>query len=241
VIQNHLLQIVSYLAMEAPSSTYAEAVRDEQVEVLRRIRPMSERDLVLGQFRAYTSERGVPPDSRVPTFAAMQLFVDSWRWEGVPLFVRAGKCLAASCTEIVVRLKEAPPVVFRDDSQHRSNYVRFRLAPRVTIDIGANAKLPGAGMSGQAVELSVVAGPRQGSGPRLGPYERLIGDAMIGDATLFARQDLVEAAWAIVDPVLTLERQPVLYECGSWGPQEANRLVGDEGWTVAPVESESLA
>ena len=192
-MQNHLLQIISYLAMEAPSSTWAEAVRDEQAKVLSNIRPISTADLVLGQFRGYTDESGVASNSRVPTFAAMHLFVDSWRWEGVPFYVRAGKCLRMTCTEIVVSLKEAPPVVFPDTTPRDGNYVRFKLAPRVAIDVGAYAKQPGEGMRGQPVELSVVAGTRQGLGGRLGAYERLLGDAMAGDATLFAREDVVEA------------------------------------------------
>ena len=236
VVQNHLLQIVSYLAMEAPSSTYPEAVRDEQAKVLRTVRQLSASDVVVGQFRGYRNERSVATDSQVPTFVAMRLFVDSWRWEGVPFYVRAGKCLHTTSTEIVVNLKEAPPVVFRETS-HGDNYVRFTLAPNVAIDIGASAKRPGEGMTGDPVTLSVVATAAQGQGTRLGPYERLLGDAMTGDATLFARQDVVEAAWAIVDPVLNAPKPLAMYECGSWGPDEANSLVEDiGGWmpTTAP-------
>jgi glucose-6-phosphate 1-dehydrogenase len=236
VVQNHLLQIVSYLAMEAPSSTYPEAVRDEQAKVLRTVRQLSASDVVVGQFRGYRNERSVATDSQVPTFVAMRLFVDSWRWEGVPFYVRAGKCLHTTSTEIVVNLKEAPPVVFRETS-HGDNYVRFTLAPNVAIDIGASAKRPGEGMTGDPVTLSVVATAAQGHGTRLGPYERLLGDAMTGDATLFARQDVVEAAWAIVDPVLNAPRPLAMYECGSWGPDEANSLVENlGGWmpTTAP-------
>ena len=228
VIQNHLLQMASYLAMEAPSSTYPEAVRDEQAKVLRTVRPLATDDLVLGQFRGYRNEPQVASDSRVPTFAAMRLFIDSWRWEGVPFYVRAGKCLHATSTEIIVNLKEAPPVVFNETS-HGDNYVKFTLAPNVAIDIGASAKRPGEGMNGEAVTLSVVATEMQGQGRRLGPYERLLGDAMIGDATLFARQDVVEAAWAIVDPILNVPVTPAPYECGSWGPPEADRLVAHIG------------
>jgi glucose-6-phosphate 1-dehydrogenase len=224
VIQNHLLQIVSYLTMEAPSSTWPEAVRDEQAKVLRTVRPLSTSDLVIGQFRGYRSEKQVAPDSEVPTFVAMQLFVDSWRWHGVPFFVRAGKCLQATATEIIVNLKEAPPVVFRETS-HGDNYVRFTLAPHVAIDLGASTKRPGEGMTGEPVTLSVVVREPQGQGVRLGPYERLLGDAMVGDATLFARQDVVEAAWAIVDPVLNAPMPLAMYDCGSWGPSEASRLV----------------
>jgi glucose-6-phosphate 1-dehydrogenase len=234
VVQNHLLQMVSYLAMEAPSSTYAEAVRDEQAKVLRTVRPLSIDDLVLGQFRGYRNEPQVARDSRVPTFVATRLFIDSWRWEGVPFYVRAGKCLQATSTEVVVNLKEAPPVVFRETS-HGDNYVRFTLAPNVAIDIGASAKRPGEGMTGEAVTLSVVATPAQGQGTRLGPYERLLGDAMIGDATLFARQDVVEAAWAIIDPVLNAPISPIPYDCASWGPPEADDLVARVGGWMPTV------
>jgi glucose-6-phosphate 1-dehydrogenase len=228
VVQNHLLQMVSYLAMEAPSSTYPEAVRDEQAKVLRTVRPLSADDVVLGQFRGYRHEPHVAKDSQVPTFVAMRLFVDSWRWDGVPFYVRAGKCLQATSTEIIVNLKEAPPVVFRNERSHGDNYVRFTLAPNVAIDIGASAKRPGEGMTGEPVRLSVVETAAQGQGTRLGPYERLLGDAMTGDATLFARQDVVEAAWAIIDPVLNAPKPLTTYECGSWGPEEANRFVASQ-------------
>ena len=241
VVQNHLLQIVSYLAMEAPSSTWPEAVRDEQAKVLRTVRPLSTTDLVVGQFRGYRNEPQVAPDSQVPTFVAMQLFVDSWRWDGVPFHVRAGKCLNATATEIVVDLKEAPPVVFRETNPHGDNYVRFTLAPNVAIDIGASAKRPGEGMTGEPVTLSVVTVEPQGQGTRLGPYERLLGDAMMGDATLFARQDVVEAAWAIVDPVLNAPMPMATYECGSWGPSEADRLVQTiGGWTPVAARDPQL-
>jgi glucose-6-phosphate 1-dehydrogenase len=241
VVQNHLLQIVSYLAMEAPSSTWPEAVRDEQAKVLRTIRPLSPSDLVVGQFRGYRDEPGVATGSSVPTFVAMRLFVDSWRWQGVPFHVRAGKCLRATSTEIVVNLKEAPPVVFREPS-HGDNYVRFTLAPHVAIEIGASAKRPGEGMTGAPVTLSVVEVEEQGHGTRLGPYERLLGDAMVGDATLFARQDVVEAAWAIVDPVLNVETQLASYECGSSGPAEADRMVeAIGGWMPASADPQPVA
>jgi glucose-6-phosphate 1-dehydrogenase len=233
VIQNHLLQIVSYLAMEAPSSTYAEAIRDEQAKVLRTVRPLSTDNTVFGQFRSYRDETGVASDSDVPTYAAHHLFIDSWRWEGVPFYVRAGKCLQSTCTEVVVELKPAPAVVFKEAQPRNGNYVRFRLAPQVSIAIGARAKRPGEGMSGQPVELSVV---EEDSALRLDAYDRLIGDAMAGDATLFARQDVVEAAWSIVDPVLQARSAINVYECGSWGPAAADRLVADVGgWTGRPT------
>jgi glucose-6-phosphate 1-dehydrogenase len=233
VIQNHLLQIVSYLAMEAPSSTYDEAIRDEQAKVLRRVRPLDRKDLVLGQFRGYRSEPGVEAGSRVPTYAALRLHVDSWRWDGVPFLVRAGKNLARTVTEVLVQLRSAPHVVFPQPPPS-DNYVRFRLSPDVSIAIGACAKQPGEGMLGSPVELSVVEQAMQGKAGRMLDYERLLGDAMMGDATLFARQDLVETAWSLVEPALHADVVAHEYEPGSWGPPEADRIVrGTRGWQTA--------
>jgi glucose-6-phosphate 1-dehydrogenase len=234
VIQNHLLQVVSYLAMEAPSSTYHEAIRDEQAKVLRTVRPLSVDNMVRGQFRGYRDEPGVAKDSYMATYAALRLWVDSWRWEGVPFFVRAGKCLKMTCTEVVVELKHPPPVVFHEPMPAVGNYVRFRLSPLVVIAIGARAKRPGEGMIGEPLELSVVEEPAQGQDGRMDAYERLLGDAMAGDATLFARQDVVEAAWAIVDPVIHGPSPMYEYECGSWGPPQAERLVADVGGWNTP-------
>lgn len=233
VIQNHLFQVLSLLAMEPPSSVSAEAIRDEQAKVLRTVRPMDPGDLVLGQFDGYRSEAGVAPDSRVPTYAALRLQVDSWRWAGVPFFVRAGKALARTVTEVTVELKQAPPVVFPDAAQRLGNYVRFRLGPQVAIAIGAIIKTPGERMAGKPIELSVV---RQDTADDMDAYERLLGDAMDGDATLFARQDVVENAWAIVDPLINATSHPVHeYTRGSWGPHEANRLVADVGGWNTPA------
>jgi glucose-6-phosphate 1-dehydrogenase len=229
VIQNHLLQVVSYLAMEAPPGTYDEAIRDEQAKVLRTVRPLSFEHMVRGQFRGYRDEPGVAKDSPVGTYAALRLYVDSWRWEGVPFYVRAGKCLKTTLTEVFVELRHAPQVVFAEPTPAMGNYVRFRLSPEVAIAIGARAKRPGEGMAGQPVELSVVEQPRQGEDGRMGDYERLLGDAMAGDATLFARQDVVEAAWAIVDPVIHDPSPLFPYEPGSWGPPEADGLVAEVG------------
>jgi len=234
VIQNHLLQIVSYLAMEAPSSTYHEAIRDEQAKVLRNVRPLSVDNMVRGQFRGYRDEPGVDKESYMATYAALRLWVDSWRWEGVPFFVRAGKCLSKTCTEVMVELKVPPPVVFSEARPSTGNYIRFRLSPQVVIAIGARAKRPGEGMKGEPVELSVVEEPEQGQDGRMEAYERLIGDAMAGDATLFARQDVVEAAWAIVDPVIHGPSPMFDYECGSWGPPQADRLVAEVGGWNTP-------
>jgi glucose-6-phosphate 1-dehydrogenase len=236
VIQNHLLQIVSYLAMEAPSSTIPEAIRDEQAKVLRNVRPMSVDNTVRGQFLGYRDEPGVSKTSPVPTYAALRLYVDSWRWEGVPFYVRAGKSLKMTTTEVIVELKNPPQVVFNEPTPSMGNYVRFRLSPQVVIAVGARAKRPGEGMAGRPVELSVVDEGKHPTddGPRVGDYERLLGDAMAGDATLFARQDVVEAAWAIVDPILHGPSPMYEYEPGSWGPPQADRLVADVGGWNTP-------
>jgi glucose-6-phosphate 1-dehydrogenase len=226
VVQNHLLQIVGYLAMEPPSAAWREALRDEQAKVLRTVRPLSAAEIVLGQFRGYRDQPGVSGQSKVPTYAALHLYVDSWRWQGVPFHVTAGKCLNTTRTEVMVKLKPPPGVVFTEPALPDTNYVRFTLSPKVSIALGARAKRPGEGMYGEPVELSVVAGETEA---HLDPYERLIGDAMSGDPTLFARQDAVEAAWAIVEPVLDSPGPLYVYECGSTGPAEARRLVGT-GW-----------
>jgi glucose-6-phosphate 1-dehydrogenase len=236
VIQNHLLQIVSYLAMEAPAGTYAEAIRDEQAKILRTVRPLSVENMVRGQFRGYRDEPGVAKDSYMATYAALRLYVDSWRWEGVPFFVRAGKCLAMTATEVVVELRNPPLVVFHEPPPELGNYVRFRVSPDVEIAIGARAKSPGEGMKGEPVELSVVTLPEQGTEGRMDAYERLLGDATAGDATLFARQDVVEAAWAIVDPVIHGPSPMYEYEPGTWGPREANILAAEVGGWNTPTD-----
>jgi glucose-6-phosphate 1-dehydrogenase len=235
VIQNHLLQIVSYLAMEAPSSTIPEAIRDEQAKVLRTIRPISTDHMVRGQFIGYRDEPGVSRTSPMPTYAALRLYVDSWRWEGVPFYVRAGKSLRTTATEVIVEFRHPPQVVFNEATPQIGNYVRFRLSPQVVIAVGARAKRPGEGMAGRAVELSVVdeGQQRNDEGPRIGDYERLLGDAIAGDATLFARQDIVEAAWAIVDPIIHANGRLYEYDRGSWGPIQADKLVvGEGGWNT---------
>ena len=229
VIQNHLLQVVSYLAMEAPSSTYMEAIRDEQAKVLRTVRPIGRDDVLLGQFRGYRDEAGVAKDSRIGTYAALRLHVDSWRWAGVPFYVRAGKCLPVTATEVLVALKRAPQAAFGLVGADEANFLRFRLSPQVLISLGAQAKAPGETMAGEPVEL--VA--RHQSAEIALPYERLLGDAMAGDATLFARQDVVEAAWAIVDPVIHGPSEMHTYEPGTWGPPQAERLVAEiGGWNT---------
>jgi glucose-6-phosphate 1-dehydrogenase len=230
VIQNHLLQVIGFLTMEPPTSAYTEAIRDEQAKVLRSIPPLDPSQLVLGQFDGYRAEAGVAPDSTVPTYAALQLRVDSWRWAGVPIFVRAGKHLARSATEVVVSFKAPPRVVFREALPAMGNHVRFRLGPEVAIAIGASAKRPGEAMAGESSELTLV---RQKSADEMDAYERLLGDAMDGDATLFARQDAVEAAWEIVAPLIAPGLTPAPYARGSWGPAGADGLTaGVGGWTA---------
>jgi glucose-6-phosphate 1-dehydrogenase len=228
VVQNHLLQVISYLAMEPPAGSYADAIRDEQSKVLRAIRPLSRDDLVRGQFRGYRQEDGVNPRSRVETYAAVRLFIDSWRWDGVPFFIRAGKCLAATVTEVLVQLRRPP---LSDLAPGAANYVRFRLGPDVTIAIGARVKEPGEGMKGEPTELSFMHHPH---GDEMDAYERLLGDAMAGDRTLFAREDAVLAAWGIVEPVLGSDDEPYPYGPGTWGPPEADRLVAGVGGWLCP-------
>lgn len=229
VIQNHLLQIVSYLAMEAPAGVSPDTIHDEQAKVLRTVRPLSRDQTIVGQCRGYRNEPSVAKDSSVPTYAALRLHVDSWRWEGVPFYVRAGKCLAVTTTEVIVELRNPPLVVFKEPRPSLGNYVRFRVSPEVEIAIGARAKAPGEGMKGEPVELSVVRVPEQGTDGRMDAYERLLGDAIAGDATLFARQDVVEAAWAIVDPVLRDTDRLHEYDPGTWGPPEAETLASEVG------------
>ena len=223
VVQNHMLQVVGFLAMEPPLTTYHEAIRDEQVKVFRSIRPLDAGDLVRGQFRGYRKEPGVAPNSKVETFAAVRLHVDSWRWEDVPFFIRAGKCLPVTTTEVFVKLKRPP---LRKLGEGDTNYFRFRLSPDVIIAVGAQVKRPGEEMMSEPTELKLV---HHQDGEEMDAYERLLSDAMAGDGTLFARQDAVEAAWAIVQPILGDVTPVHEYEPGSWGPPEATRLTGDIG------------
>ena len=231
VIQNHLLQVVGFLAMEPPSSASPDAIRDEQAKVLRTVRSLDTAHMVRGQFRGYRDEPGVAKDSYIGTYAALKLWIDSWRWAGVPFFVRGGKALHKTVTEVVVELKTPPQVVFHEAAFAKGNHVRFRLGPEVQIAIGARAKRPGDGMAGRPVELAVV---QQGTGDEMDAYERLLGDAMEGDPTLFARYDTVEAAWRIVDPVIHGPSDLWEYEPGSWGPPQADRLVADVGGWHTP-------
>ena len=233
VIQNHLLQIVGFLAMEPPATTYADAMRDEQVKVFRMIKPLNGDNLVRGQFKGYRKEKDVHPSSQVETYAAVRLSVDSWRWEGVPFFIRAGKCMPFTVTEVLVELKRPPIAKF---FPNQGNYVRFRLGPDVSIGIGARIKQGGEAWIGETVELSAVQRPDSDD---MDPYERLLGDAMDGEGILFTRADAVEAAWHIVQPVLGPDTTPVFeYNPGTWGPREADLLVADFGGWHSPQQKE---
>jgi glucose-6-phosphate 1-dehydrogenase len=223
VVQNHLLQVIAFLAMEPLTLTYRESLRDEVVKVLRTIPPLQPADLVRGQFRGYLKEPGVSPNSQVETFAAVRLHVDSWRWAGVPIVIRAGKCLAMTATEVLVKLKQAP---ISRLGPAQGNYLRFRLGPELSISLGARVKRPGPQMVSMATELIAV---KQDRGDDIDPYERLLTDAMHGEPLLFVRSDAVEAAWAIVQPILGHATPLFDYEPGSWGPSEADGLATEIG------------
>jgi len=228
VVQNHLMQVLGFLAMEVPATNYHESIRDELVKVLRQVLPLKPEDMVRGQFRGYREEAGVAKDSNTETYAALRLSIDSWRWSGVPFTIRAGKCLPTTATEVLVKLKRPPLAGLAPGA---GNYVRFRLTPDLEIALGANIKKPGAGLTGEATELALV---HSSTKDEMGAYERLLGDAMAGDNTLFAREDSVEAAWAVVDPVLKLAEPVQIYESGTWGPKDKDDeappiAVGDQG------------
>jgi glucose-6-phosphate 1-dehydrogenase len=223
VIQNHLLEVVSYLAMEPPTTMYVDSVRDEQVKVFRTIPPLSPASIVRGQFNGYRQEAGVDPHSDVETFAAVRFEVDSWRWSGVPFLIRAGKKMPITATEVFVKLRKPPLAKVGSDGR---NYYRFRLGPDFELNLGARVKRPGPLLTPMPVELSAV---KYAASDEMDAYERLLTDAMKGDQLLFVRQDAVEAAWAIVEPILG-DCCPVQnYEPGTWGPGDARELAADVG------------
>jgi glucose-6-phosphate 1-dehydrogenase len=230
VIQNHLFQVLANLAMEPPVRTDSESMRDEKAKVLKAIPPLEAENLVRGQFRGYRAESGVAADSEVETFAALRLEVNSWRWQGVPFYIRAGKSLPVTCTEIVVRLRR-PPTVF-PTCNPAANYFRFRVSPDITGAFGLTVNDPQEKMVGQQVELLASRHP---SVEEVDAYERVLGDAMAGDPTLFAREDYVEEAWRIVDPVLKAGTPVHEYAPGTWGPAEAEQRVAPPGGWQNPV------
>ncbi len=229
VVQNHLFQIVALLAMEAPAYQGYGAVHSEKAKVFQAMRPLRPDDVVRGQYAGYRKERGVKKNSDVETFCALRLFVDSWRWQGVPWYLRSGKCLATTAAEVLVELKPPPQRLF-DDSQPmagRANYLRFRLSPSSAVALAARVKRAGKEFIGDQRELYLL---EEQSGEE-GPYERLLTDAMAGNGALFTREDAVEAAWAVVDPVLKTHHQVRPYKRGTWGPKEADALIrADGGW-----------
>lgn len=224
VVQNHLFQILANLCMEPPARADSESMRDEKAKVLKSIPAIEAKNLVRGQFRGYLSERGVAPGSRMETFAALRLEVDSWRWAGVPFFIRAGKMLPVSCTEVVVRLRRAPQVF--PSCPGAPNYVRFRIGPDMNLAFGMTVMDPAETGVGEQVELLAVDRP---GAEEMDAYERVLCDAMSGDRTLFAREDYVEEAWRIVDPVLQADTPVHEYEPGTWGPKEAGEQIAPPG------------
>jgi glucose-6-phosphate 1-dehydrogenase len=229
VVQNHLLQILANLAMEPPAGLDSESIRNEKVKVLKEIAPLGPENVVRGQFAGYRQEKGVAPDSKVETFAALRLGINSWRWHGVPFYLRAGKELPVTCTEVFVQFR-TPPAVFSQATP--PNYLRFRISPDIALALGMTVKVPGEELAGDEVEMLATYHPGK---EEMDAYERLLGDAMKGDATLFARQDYVEEAWRIVQPLLQRNGQVQEYEPGTWGPHRVNQMVAPAGGWQDPI------
>jgi glucose-6-phosphate 1-dehydrogenase len=225
VVQNHMLQVLALLAMDAPVRRDAETMRDEKVRLLKAIRPLAPSDIVRGQYRGYRKEDGVRPDSKVETFAALRLHIETWRWGGVPFYIRAGKELPVTANEVNVELKRPPQIVFDDIAAGKSNYVRFRLSPDVFISVGARVKTAGEEMIGESIDLL----EHHRTAEEMMPYERLLGDAIRGDPSLFAREDSVEEAWRVLDPILDAATPVFEYEPNTWGPTEADRIIAGRG------------
>nr|WP_245727994.1 glucose-6-phosphate dehydrogenase [Nitrosovibrio tenuis] len=232
VIQNHLFQIVALLAMEPPSHKGFKPIQGEKADVFQAMRPVNPDDVVRGQYAGYREEPGVAPDSDVETFCALRLFIDSWRWEGVPWYLRSGKFLAETATEVLVQLKPPPQQLFADPAPDArdANYLRFRLSPISAVALAARVKRTGKEFVGEQRELCLV----EEHFGRESPYERLLRDAMNGDGALFAREDAVEAAWAALEPVLKKHHPVIPYERGSWGPEATDKLIAPDGWWHNP-------
>jgi glucose-6-phosphate 1-dehydrogenase len=236
VVQNHLLQVIALLAMDAPAGHEPETMQAEKLRIFRAMRPLDPKEVVRGQFRGYRDESGVAQNSQVETFAALRLHIDTWRWSGVPFYIRAGKCLPISATEVRVTLKHPPLSIFDPRDEMPANYFRLRLSPEVVISAGALVKREGEDMHGEAVELTA----RHQSKSEMPPYERLLGDAVRGDNSLFTKDDSVEAAWRVVDPILSGGLPVIEYEPGTWGPKESDNIVnGDDTWHDPVVEKSS--
>jgi len=235
VLQNHLLEVVAYLAMDASTGDDQEAIREESTRLLRAVKPADPAHVVRGQFRGYRGEPGVAPDSAVETFVALKLFIDTWRWAGVPFYIRAGKCLPVTSTTVTVSFKRPPRETFGEVVPAFSNHLRFRLSPDVLIGLGIRVKVSGERRVGEDVELVAA----QNEGDAMAPYERLLGDAMRGDASLFASEGTVEAQWRIVEPILGNESPLYFYDQGSWGPAEADQVIARDGiwYNPKPLEA----
>jgi glucose-6-phosphate 1-dehydrogenase len=230
VVQNHLFQVVANLMMDPPSGNDPESMRDQKALLLKAVRPLDRGSLVRGQYKGYRSVAGVRPDSQVETYVAVRLDVDSWRWAGVPVLIRAGKCLPVTAAEVVVEFRKPPRPTFGEDAQ--CNYLRMRLSPDISIGMGLRVKHPGERMVGEPVELTLT----EKAASMKPPYQRLLGDAMRGDSELFGRQDIVEAQWRIVEPILKNPPPVEEYEPGTWGPKAADALIDNFGpwWNPAP-------
>jgi glucose-6-phosphate 1-dehydrogenase len=233
VIQNHIFQILSNLAMEPPARTDSESIRDEKVKLLKAIAPIDEKCIVRGQFRGYQNESDVAKGSRTETFAALQLEVNSWRWQGVPFYIRAGKQMPVTCTEILVRLRR-PPEIYHLQPVLEQNHIRLRISPDMTIAIGMMVMTPDKEIGGEPIEVVANHHPEANE---MDAYERVLGEAIAGDTTLFAREDYVEEAWRIVDPVLRANTPVYEYEPGTWGPPEASRSIAPTGGWHTPAMS----
>jgi glucose-6-phosphate 1-dehydrogenase len=230
VIQNHIFQLMCSMTMESPACDDSESIRDEKVKVLKAISPIKPEDLVRGQFRGYLDEKGVAPGSQTETFAALRLEIQSWRWAGVPFYIRAGKNLPVTCMEVIARLRRPPPTRFISGDLPQ-DHIRFRISPDPTIALGVSATPPDAGGKRQIVELVASRHPQA---EQMEAYELVLTDALAGDESIFARQDYVEEAWRIVDPVLKASTPVFSYEPHTWGPKEADALAPPGGWH-API------
>jgi len=234
VVQNHIFQVMCNLAMECPARRDSESIRDEKVKVLKAIPPIEVKNLVRGQFRGYLDEKGVAPNSQVETFAALRLEIQSWRWDGVPFYIRAGKNLPVTCMEVMARFRKAPTTNMSEPGTAQ-NYMRFRVSPEMTVAMAVSVSSPSGVGDREEVELVASRHPRP---DEMEAYERVLGDAMAGDATLFARQDYVEEAWRIVDPVLKAQTPVYAYEPHTWGPEEVEQSVLPEGGWEKPQGEE---
>ena len=237
VVQNHMLQVLANLTMDPPTGEDHEADRDSKAALLKAVRPLTPNEVVRGQYEGYKQVAGVAPGSTVETFIAIKLCIDSWRWAGVPIYIRAGKCLPLTCMEAVVEFKRPPRETYHELVPLRSSHMRMRVSPDICIGLGVRVKVPGERMAGQDVELAL----KSHAAHEMPPYQRLLGDAMRGNGELFARQDLVEAQWRIVQPILDNVTPVYGYQPGTWGPDESNQLIAGDGPWIDPSPSQEEA